>query len=118
MVEKQSGRAGKDFPAREQRIQHLSPDERRVIVLLGQRVRALRRGRNAEALAAGLPKLTIDALATTAGINAAVLGEIERGRVNPSLMVLTRIARALGVSLSALFDLSDGETTGPEPDAN
>lgn len=81
MVAKKSGPVGKDSPARERRIQHLSADERRVIVVLGQRVRAIRNQRNTEALAVGLPKVTIDALANTAGINAAVLGEIERGRV-------------------------------------
>ena len=117
MAEKKSGPAGTGSPAREKRIQHLSADERRVIVLLGQRVRGLRGQRDAEARAAGLPKVTIDALADAAGINAAVLGEMERGRVNRSLMVLSRIARALGVRLSALFDQSDEQRIGAEPDA-
>lgn len=116
MPEKKPGDGATPSLAREQRLGHLTPDERRVIVDLGLRVRALRRQRNTEALAVGQPKVTIDALASSAGINAARLGEIERGRVNPSLMVLTRIARALGVSLSALFDHSDGETTGSQAD--
>jgi DNA-binding XRE family transcriptional regulator len=103
MAEKTSGPAGRGSPAREQRIQHLSADERLVIVRFGQRIRALRTHRNAEELSAGLPKLTIDALAKRAGINATVLGEIERGRVNPSLMVITRLARALDVTLPALL---------------
>ena len=114
MVKKDPEPARSGSPAREKRIQHLSADERRVIVLLGQRVRALRSQRNAEALAAGLPKVTIDALAQAAGINAAGLGEIERGRVNPSLMVLTRIARSLGVTVSALLDSSDVTTAASD----
>jgi len=117
MPEKKRGQSVTPSLARERRLGHLSADERRVIVDLGQRVRALRHQRNTEARAAGLPKVTIDALAHAAGINAAGLGEIERGRVNPSLMVLTRIARALGVSLVALFDHNDGQVAGPEPEA-
>lgn len=95
-------------------MQHLSADERRVVALFGQRVRALRKQRSTEALAAGLPKVTITVLAHTAGINAAGLGEIERGRVNPSLMVLTRIARALDVTLAVLLDRCDGQRDGSE----
>jgi len=78
-------------------------------MLFGQRVRALRKQRSIEAVAAGRPKVTTAVLAHAAGINAAGLGEIERGRVNPSLMVLTRIARALSVPLAVLLDQCDGQ---------
>ena len=115
MPEEQPGHGATPSLAREQRLGHLTPDERRVIVDLGQRVRTLRSQRNAEASATGKPKVTIDALARSAGVNSAVLGEIERGRVNPSLMVLTRLAVALGVSLSALFDQSDAQTPPSGP---
>ncbi|MES3034962.1 MAG: helix-turn-helix transcriptional regulator [Gemmatimonadota bacterium] len=94
---------------REQRLGHLNPDERAVLLLLGRQVRALRLQRHAEALAVGQPKVTIDALAAKAGINASVLGEIERGRVNLSLMVLTRLARALNVGLPVLFQADEGQ---------
>lgn len=104
MPEKKPGQRAAPALAREQRLGHLTADERSVIVGLGLRVRALRRQRDTEALAAGLPRVTIAVLAEAAGINAAVLGEIERGRINSTLMVLTRIARALGVSVAALFD--------------
>lgn len=83
MPEKKHGHDATSSLAREQRLGHLTSDERRVIVDLGLRIRALRGQRNSEALAVGQPKVTIEALASAAGINAAVLGEIERGRVNP-----------------------------------
>ncbi len=116
MPEKKPGQRAVPSLAREQRLGHLAEDERRVIVELGQRVRSLRVQRNAEALSDGQPKVTIEALASAAGINAAVLGEIERGRVNPSLMVLTRIARALRVTITALFEHSEGGATPSAPD--
>lgn len=117
MPEKKLDQRAAPALAREQRLGHLASDERRVIVDLGLRVRALRRQRSVDALAAGLPKVTIAVLAEEAGINAAVLGEIERGRFNPSLMVLTRIARALGVTMAGLFEQCESDTTLSEPDA-
>jgi transcriptional regulator with XRE-family HTH domain len=49
-------------------------------------------------------ELSQEALAEAAGIHRTYLGGIETGRRNPSLKNISRIARALGVSLSKLFD--------------
>jgi transcriptional regulator with XRE-family HTH domain len=48
-------------------------------------------------------KLTQKQLAFASKIDLAYLGGIERGRRNPSLMVMARIAEALGVSLPRLL---------------
>jgi len=48
-------------------------------------------------------KLTQEQLAFAAAIDLTYLGGIERGRRNPSLMVMARIAEALGVSLPRLL---------------
>lgn len=57
-------------------------------------VRRLRKGRG----------LTQEQLAHDAGIDLTYLGGIERGRRNPSLAVLVRLADALGVQPPALFE--------------
>ncbi|OYW45916.1 MAG: transcriptional regulator [Sphingomonadales bacterium 32-68-7] len=61
--------------------------------IVGQNVRRLRVER----------KLTQEQLAHDAEIDLTYLGGIERGRRNPSLSVLGRIAKALNVHPSALF---------------
>jgi transcriptional regulator with XRE-family HTH domain len=48
-------------------------------------------------------KLTQEQLAFAAAIDLTYLGGIERGRRNPSLMVMARIAEALGVALPRLL---------------
>jgi transcriptional regulator with XRE-family HTH domain len=48
-------------------------------------------------------RLTQEQLAFAAAIDLTYLGGIERGRRNPSLMVMARIAEALGVSLPRLL---------------
>ena len=63
--------------------------------MLGENVRRLRRG-----LA-----LTQEQLAFEAQIDLTYLGGIERGRRNPSLLVMARIAAVLKVSPSALLEL-------------
>ncbi|WP_167073096.1 helix-turn-helix domain-containing protein [Sphingomonas vulcanisoli] len=60
----------------------------------GARVRALRKERG----------LTQERLAVDAEIDLTYLGGIERGRRNPTLSVIVRIAEALQVSPSAIFD--------------
>jgi transcriptional regulator with XRE-family HTH domain len=47
--------------------------------------------------------LTLDALASAAGVSRATLSNIERGEHNPSLNAATDVARSLGVSLSQLL---------------
>jgi transcriptional regulator with XRE-family HTH domain len=48
-------------------------------------------------------KLTQEQLAFASKIDLTYLGGIERGRRNPSLMVMARIAEALGVPLPRLL---------------
>ncbi len=48
--------------------------------------------------------LTQEQLAFEADIDLTYVGGIERGRRNPSLMVLARIAKALGVQLPRLLE--------------
>jgi len=66
-----------------------------IAAALARNVRALRQGKN----------LTLDALATQAGISKGMLVHIEQGRTNPSLATLCRLANALGVSLPHLLDV-------------
>jgi len=61
---------------------------------VGARIRRLRE-------AAGISQ---DELGTTAGINKDNIGRTERGRQNISLLTIGRIALALGVPPSALFE--------------
>lgn len=60
---------------------------------LGKRIRTLRK----------LKALTQEELGEKAGISYKFVGEIERGKVNPSLDSLVRIANALGVKAGDLF---------------
>lgn len=64
--------------------------------MLGENVRRLRHVR----------ALTQEQLAFEAQIDLTYLGGIERGRRNPSLLVMARIATALKVSPSALMEVS------------
>jgi len=61
--------------------------------ILGKNVRKLRQQR----------KLTQEELAFEAKIDLTYMGGIERGKRNPSLIVMARIAEALGVPLQRLL---------------
>ena len=61
---------------------------------LGYRIRYLRTQKG----------LSIEALALEAEINRNYLGDLERGVRNPTLVVLNKIAKALEVDLSVLFE--------------
>jgi transcriptional regulator with XRE-family HTH domain len=61
--------------------------------ILGKNVRRLRQQR----------RLTQEELAFEAKIDLTYMGAIERGQRNPSLLVMARIADALGVSLPRLL---------------
>jgi transcriptional regulator with XRE-family HTH domain len=63
--------------------------------LFGLRIRRLRAARGE----------TQSELAANAGVSTKHLGELERGRGNPSLKNLQSLAVALGLSLSELFDI-------------
>lgn len=64
-----------------------------VDILLGRRIRSLRT----------LKDWTQQELGSRADVNYKFIGEIERGKQNPSLHVLTRIAAALEIKLPDLF---------------
>lgn len=65
--------------------------------LFGQNVRAAR-------LAKGV---TLEAFAYDVGLSYSYLGELERGRRNPTLRVVERIANALDLAPLALLTKSD-----------
>jgi transcriptional regulator with XRE-family HTH domain len=60
-------------------------------------------GRNVRRLRQAQVGLSQEKLAVDAGIDLTYLGGIERGRRNPSLLVMARIADALGVELAELL---------------
>ena len=61
---------------------------------LGARIRYLRQQKN----------MTIEELALEAEINRNYLCDLERGTRNPTFNVLNKIATALGIALSELFE--------------
>ncbi|MDI2060652.1 MULTISPECIES: helix-turn-helix domain-containing protein [Bradyrhizobium] len=61
--------------------------------IVGGNVRRLRQSR----------RMTQEELAFEAQIDLTYVGGIERGRRNPSLLVMARIARALSVPITKLF---------------
>lgn len=60
---------------------------------LGLRIRYLRKEKN----------LSIEDLALEAEINKNYLSDLERGRRNPSINVINRLAKSLEITLSELF---------------
>lgn len=65
-----------------------------ILVSFGRRVRALR----------GKQGLSQEAFAFKCAIDRTYISGIERGRRNPSLKSIERIAKTLGVSLGKLFN--------------
>ena len=61
---------------------------------LGARIRYLRQQKN----------MSIEELALEAEINRNYLGDLERGTRNPTLTIVNKIAKALDISLSTLFE--------------
>ena len=61
---------------------------------LGYRIRYLRKQKG----------LSIESLALEAEINRNYLGDLERGMRNPTVVVLSKIARALDIDLTTLFE--------------
>jgi transcriptional regulator with XRE-family HTH domain len=53
-------------------------------------------------------KLSQEALAGLAGIHTNVVGRLERGKYNPTVMILVAIAVKLGVTLEELFRGAEG----------
>jgi transcriptional regulator with XRE-family HTH domain len=67
---------------------------------LGARVRALRRIRG----------FAIERLAVESGVSRSMVSEVERGAKMPSILVLDRLATALGTSIARLLDEPDRDT--------
>ncbi len=63
------------------------------LIELGTRVKTLRRER----------KLTLEALSTLSGVSRAMLSKVERAEKSPTLSIVVRIARGLGINLSDLL---------------
>ena len=61
---------------------------------LGARIRYLRQQKN----------MTIEDLALEAEINRNYLCDLERGTRNPTVIILNKIAKALDINLSTLFE--------------
>ncbi|WP_226346972.1 helix-turn-helix domain-containing protein [Agilicoccus flavus] len=66
----------------------------RFLARIGERVRELRTEK----------ALTVQQLADRAGVSRRLLTQIEHGQANPSLVTVTRLARALGTEFTALLD--------------
>jgi transcriptional regulator with XRE-family HTH domain len=66
---------------------------RSILRSLGEEIRELRARR----------KLSQEALAGLAGIHTNVVGRLERGSYNPTVLILAAIAIKLGVTLEQLF---------------
>lgn len=65
---------------------------------LGDRLRVLRRQR----------QLTLKAMSDRTGLSEGFLSQVERGHSEPSIASVRKIAAALGIQVSALFDEDDG----------
>jgi transcriptional regulator with XRE-family HTH domain len=71
---------------------------RSILRSLGEEVRDLRTQKN----------LSQEALAGLAGIHTNVVGRLERGIYNPTVLILAAIAVKLGVTLEQLFKGAEG----------
>lgn len=69
--------------------------------VFGVRLAKVRKGRD----------LTLQALSTKSGVSTAMLSEIERGKRQPTIVLASKIAKALGTSLGMLVDEEVQETT-------
>jgi transcriptional regulator with XRE-family HTH domain len=67
--------------------------EAQLVKTFGAAVRQLRKDRG----------LSQEGLAASAGIDRAYMGGLERGRRNPSLTTVARVARGLGMPMSELI---------------
>ena len=70
----------------------------------GKRVREIRRRRD----------MTQERLAELSGLSIQYIGEIERGKRNPSLTSIETLASALDMSVADLFDLEAFQVTNDE----
>jgi transcriptional regulator with XRE-family HTH domain len=59
--------------------------------------------------------LSLDALAERSGVSRSNISLIERGRSNPTAVVLDKLSAALGVTVAALFEEMPGPSAAPSP---
>ncbi|HHY46511.1 MAG TPA: helix-turn-helix domain-containing protein [Firmicutes bacterium] len=57
-----------------------------------------------------IKQITLKQLAESSGVSAALLSQIERGKANPSVNTLKRLADSLGISVGYFFDEADDDT--------
>ena len=69
--------------------------------LFGKKIRTIRRNRD----------MTQEKLAELSGLSLQYIGEIERGRRNPSLTSVETLAAAFGIPLAELFNLDEFKLT-------
>ena len=69
------------------------PDNEDYLLLLGQNIALLRKKR----------KISQITLSLDSGIARSFLADLERGKANPSVSTLIKIAKALGVEIRTLF---------------
>ncbi|MBF0482773.1 MAG: helix-turn-helix transcriptional regulator [Desulfovibrionaceae bacterium] len=68
-----------------------------ILDVFGRKIKALRR----------IHKMTQEQLAVLSGLSIQYVGEIERGRRNPSLTSVENLANALGLPIAELFNLEE-----------
>lgn len=68
--------------------------EKEVLISFGKKVRELRNNQ----------QLSQESLAEKSGLHRNYIGMVERGERNPSLININKLAKALNVSLSELFN--------------
>lgn len=71
-----------------------------LLVRFGRAVRRLRES----------TRLSQERFANAIGIHRSYMWSIERGRANPSLDVIARIARGLGIPISTLFEAAERDS--------
>lgn len=71
-----------------------------LIAATGRRIRKLRKAQ----------RLSIEALGEASGLHATHLGGLERGKHNPSLSTLAKIAKVLSVSVATLVEAEFDQT--------
>ncbi len=78
-----------------------SSKEREALLCLGHRIASIRSQKNISQLS----------LSLKAGVSKSYMSDLENGRRNPSVLVLNRIASALKIPLSSLFEKKENDFT-------
>ncbi len=74
--------------------------------------------RNTLKVERAIRNLTQAELGELAGVTRKSVNAIETGRMVPSVLLALKLARALGVSVNAIFSLAEGEESVAEPPQN